>query len=612
MGCCQSTSSVSTPATTAEASVDSHTPTSSIFGPTPLSPCYDSSDVIPRPRRLSRSPHVPARIQVTMDDPSMTSFYRNLKTTRGEVTTSTSAALSSCEHLLNLPHISSSLKGLKRPAPARSKHRDVMSIFGEKGYILESSHVASDVNTPTSSISSQQPLSPTLPVTSTSSSHIHIPSLSISYGAASIAGRRATNEDRVACYLHEDNACQIGYFAVYDGHGGPNVADFLSTQLHQHVFAHVEAHPSESLDAALSVSMLATDALIYNQAINHGSTAIAMLVDGTTMAFASLGDSQAILSSNDGRDVVDLCRIHRPSDTAERDRIIAAKGSVVDGRIFGVLGVSRAFGDNDLKTSKGAFKDKFNGDIVGGTPDVRLHRMRPDDDFVVLACDGVFDVMAPSELAAFVHTRLNAHGDVQVTCDEVVAHALRLGSTDNLSVKGGGVTRQLVAWPSAATEWIVRVSIADVEHDGPFSLFEGIRRWFGVLEGVGVRLFESIDVVVGDALYEFDGALAPSCSLLDGRRVRDFNIMLREGPGRKLSVVDAKASPALTVDASTQWVGLFTVDGGLLRQQGPSDVTTVELPKMGLSWLDNVHDLSLYALVGAGSGVAYWLVLQLP
>ncbi|ETV92793.1 hypothetical protein H310_13013 [Aphanomyces invadans] len=437
MGCCQTKAAASSPATAA--STDSmHGASSSVFRPSPLSP----SETLPRPRRLSRSPLLPPRLQVSVvaDDPSLNSFYRNLKTTRGSASLPAVPAALSLEHpILSLPHISSSLKGVKRPAPSRSKHRDVMSIFGEKGYVLESSHVTSDANTPTSSMSSQHPISPsTLNASATSSAmtHIQIPSLSIAYGAASIAGRRNVNEDRVACYLHEDNDTsgqKIGYFAVYDGHGGTNVADYLSTHLHRHVFAHVEAHPTESLDTALEASMLATDALIYNQSIHHGSTAIAMLVDGTTMAFASLGDSQAILSSNEGRDVVDLCRSHRPTDAAELERIVAAKGSVVDGRIFGVLGVSRAFGDNDLKTSKGAFKDKFNGDVVGGIPDVRLHRMRPEDDFVVLACDGVFDVLAPADLVAFVHTRLNAHGDAQAACDDIVAHAMRLGSTDNLS-----------------------------------------------------------------------------------------------------------------------------------------------------------------------------------
>lgn len=52
---------------------------------------------------------------------------------------------------------------------------------------------------------------------------------------------------------------------------------------------------------------------------------------------------------------------------------------------------------------------------------------------------------------------------------------------------GGGVTRELVAWPHAQ-HWIWRMSVAEVAHSGPFSRFEGVQRWFAVLAGAGVRL----------------------------------------------------------------------------------------------------------------------------
>jgi len=50
---------------------------------------------------------------------------------------------------------------------------------------------------------------------------------------------------------------------------------------------------------------------------------------------------------------------------------------------------------------------------------------------------------------------------------------------------GGGVTRELPAWPSPQ-EWRVRVSVADVEREGPFSSFPGVDRWFAVIDGAGV------------------------------------------------------------------------------------------------------------------------------
>ena len=52
---------------------------------------------------------------------------------------------------------------------------------------------------------------------------------------------------------------------------------------------------------------------------------------------------------------------------------------------------------------------------------------------------------------------------------------------------GAGVTRELLARPSAA-DWRVRVSVADIDRDGPFSAYPGVERWFTVLKGTGVDL----------------------------------------------------------------------------------------------------------------------------
>jgi hypothetical protein len=93
---------------------------------------------------------------------------------------------------------------------------------------------------------------------------------------------------------------------------------------------------------------------------------------------------------------------------------------------------------------------------------------------------------------------------------------------------GGGWTRELLAWPDA-TDWQVRISVADVESDGPFSAFPGVRRWFAVLEGGGVELTvdgTSRRLAPADPAFAFDGAAATSARLLDGP-TRDLNLMLR-------------------------------------------------------------------------------------
>lgn len=93
---------------------------------------------------------------------------------------------------------------------------------------------------------------------------------------------------------------------------------------------------------------------------------------------------------------------------------------------------------------------------------------------------------------------------------------------------GGGVTRDLLCWPDAAA-WKLRISLADIATDGPFSDFPGVQRWFAVVEGAGVELaFGARRHVqrVEDAPLIFDGAHAPGCRLLNGP-TRDLNVMLR-------------------------------------------------------------------------------------
>jgi environmental stress-induced protein Ves len=97
---------------------------------------------------------------------------------------------------------------------------------------------------------------------------------------------------------------------------------------------------------------------------------------------------------------------------------------------------------------------------------------------------------------------------------------------------GGGQTRELLAWPAGA-HWQVRISRADIDHDGPFSAFPQVERWFAVLQGRGVMLDlhgTVRSVALGDEALRFDGAAAPGCRLIDGP-TQDLNLMVREGTG---------------------------------------------------------------------------------
>jgi uncharacterized protein len=109
---------------------------------------------------------------------------------------------------------------------------------------------------------------------------------------------------------------------------------------------------------------------------------------------------------------------------------------------------------------------------------------------------------------------------------------------------GGGVTCELLAWPRSE-EWTVRLSVAEVARDGPFSRLPGVRRWFAVLSGEGVRLRvgnDSHQLGLQTPPFEFDGGAKTDCELLGGA-TRDFNLMLRHGVARMERVTGACSRP---------------------------------------------------------------------
>ena len=144
---------------------------------------------------------------------------------------------------------------------------------------------------------------------------------------------------------------------------------------------------------------------------------------------------------------------------------------------------------------------------------------------------------------------------------------------------GGGVTRELLAWPSVDA-WQVRVSVADIAADGPFSAYPGVQRWFAVLEGAGVELgFEGAmprRLAVGDAPLCFDGAATPSCRLLDGP-TRDLNVMLRGAPGAM-----EKVRAGATWQPGLARCGLFAAAAGRCLH----GEAAIDVPANCLLWFD--------------------------
>ena len=165
---------------------------------------------------------------------------------------------------------------------------------------------------------------------------------------------------------------------------------------------------------------------------------------------------------------------------------------------------------------------------------------------------------------------------------------------------GGGVTRELAAWPCAG-DWIWRISVAEVGAGGPFSRFDGVQRWFAVLGGQGVRLKlpdAEHRLTRASAPLQFEGELAVDCELCEGP-TQDLNLMVRRDralarmerianvqprearPGRVIAVYAADG-PAHIIGAQDS----LAVPAHSLAWRAVSQAIEVQVTTPGALWME--------------------------
>lgn len=168
---------------------------------------------------------------------------------------------------------------------------------------------------------------------------------------------------------------------------------------------------------------------------------------------------------------------------------------------------------------------------------------------------------------------------------------------------GGGFTRELLAWPRTEA-WRLRVSVADVEADGPFSSFPAVERWFAVLDGNGVELTVGSTahrLTTDSAPLRFSGESPTACRLIDGP-TRDLNLMLR---GMRGGMFAASAGQPWRPRAAQ--CGLFAMVAGRC-------IASTELPVPGRSllWFDPAPASLTFVPADAGAVTAGWWLAATP
>ncbi|KAI9101901.1 phosphatase 2C-like domain-containing protein [Phlyctochytrium arcticum] len=263
----------------------------------------------------------------------------------------------------------------------------------------------------------------------------------LAYGASAMQGWRTSMEDAHTTLLKMDTKSGkvISFFAVFDGHGGHAVAKFSGAKLH-HRIASEDGFEKGDYQQALKAGFLGADVdLRADPDFQHdpsGCTAVACLITDDWRIFtANAGDSRAVLSSNGV--AVALSFDHKPVNPDESQRIIAAGGFVEFGRVNGNLALSRAIGDFEFKQNN---QLPAEDQIVTANPDITVRQLTDEDEFVIVACDGIWDCMSNQEAVDFVRQKIALGLDLDKVAEAMMDFCLapesELGGVgcDNMTV----------------------------------------------------------------------------------------------------------------------------------------------------------------------------------
>ena len=213
---------------------------------------------------------------------------------------------------------------------------------------------------------------------------------------------------------------------------GERVAKYTGTKLHDIIKAE-EAFKAKDYAQALKKGFLSIDrAILADRDFDEdpsGCTATVNLITADGRIFcANAGDSRTVLGIKGT--AKPLSFDHKPQNEEEKARICAAGGFVDFGRVNGNLALSRAIGDFEFKKNKDLPAEK---QIVTADPDVTEHQISDDDEFLVVACDGIWDCKSSQTVVEFVRRGIVAGQELHQICENIMDRCLAVSSD------GGGI-----------------------------------------------------------------------------------------------------------------------------------------------------------------------------
>lgn len=270
------------------------------------------------------------------------------------------------------------------------------------------------------------------------------------YVASGMQGWRVTMEDS---HLAKFNiAPDTHIFGVFDGHGGHEVAKYVTNHFVDELLANA-SYKSGNYSKALVDTFLRLDDMLRTpegkkelSAIQLGQgksggfgsgegesfagcTAVVSLMVKDKLYVANAGDSRCMVASKG--DVVPLTEDHKPDNKPEKDRIEKAGGEVYEGRINGRLNLSRAIGDLEFKDNT---QLQAHEQLVIALPEVKVWNLSADDEYIVLGCDGIWECLPAKQIYEFFHTKVKNGKSLKLAVEELLDYMVATDTQTGLGL----------------------------------------------------------------------------------------------------------------------------------------------------------------------------------
>jgi protein phosphatase PTC1 len=242
---------------------------------------------------------------------------------------------------------------------------------------------------------------------------------------------RRRMEDAHYCEDGFNGVPEQAFFGVYDGHGGNMAANFCAENLHKVLSSELNKEGKEVLNdppkvlEILKQSYLKTDEKMKGLVpTHHGCTVVTCVLTGSVAAgnrqlfTANAGDGRAVLCRNG--QAIRLTEDHKATSEVEAKRITDAGGFIINGRVNGQIVITRSLGDHLMK------------DFIIGTPHVDHQTLTDQDTHIIVACDGLWDVVEDQQAVDLLLEFKDASANE--LSKRLLVKALQDGSTDNLSI----------------------------------------------------------------------------------------------------------------------------------------------------------------------------------